>query len=329
MPKRTAIDSSTFVKGAKNRFQNNLPLYFSLLTSLCFFNQKMAGQDIGAPRFFELNVRPASASNSPVFPQAPLSTALQAKPNYFVEAKLRFPIKLKGNTRVIGELKYKNDFVNGYYSFDDDHFEELELRQVKGSILMFSQLNEKWKFTNALSVSSNSADFISTNTNAMQFRNISMFEKKLKNDATIGFGGSVTYEQNLTVLPIFKYETDFGNGWNLDMVLPKEIEVSKGLTKNSRLLFDLRGSSSNYTLGSRQIANDFSNSSIYKRMDVAGTIGYERQLTPWVGFSVHAGATTPIQSGLYANDSNQTQLHDFKGGISPYFRVGVFMSFPK
>lgn len=324
---KTVQAKSTKMMYPIKRLLGKLAFLFSCFSGL-FFVPKASAQDITAPRFFEFNVQPTAGNSTPNFPGFQPNAAPQTQPNYKVQAALRFPIKLKGNTKIIGELKHKNDFINGYYSIEDDHFEQLQLRQSKGSIIVFSQLNERWKFTNMLSASSNSTDFISTNSNNMQFRNISMFEKEMKNGATIGFGGSVTYDQNLTVIPIFKYETDFGNGWNLDMVLPKEIEVSKKLSKSSRLSFEVKGSGSNFTLGNQQIANDLSNVSIYKRMDLTGTIGYQKQVTPWVGFSVNAGAMMPISSGIYANDSNQTQLYDFKQGISPYFRVGVFLSLP-
>ncbi len=325
---KTAHEKSTMATKTRGRLLSKFPLYLSFLSGL-FFIPKMNGQDISAPRFFEINVQPTAANSSPNFPELQSGVLPPTQPNYKIQAALKFPIKLKGNTKVIGELKHKNEFLNGYYSFEDDRFEQLRLRQSKGSIILFSQLNEKWKFTNVLSASSNSTDFISTNTNAIQFRNISMFERELKNGSTLGFGGSVTYDQNLSVIPILKYETEFGNNWNLDLVLPKQIQVSKDLSKRSRLLFKVKGSGSNYTLGNHQVANAYSASSLYKRMDVAGTVGYERQITPWIGFSIHAGATMPIRSGIYANDSSQTQLHDLNDGIRPYFRVGMFMSFPR
>ena len=181
-----------------------------------------------------------------------------------------------------------------------ERFEQLQLRQSRGSIIVLSQLNNNWKFTNLLSASSNSTDFISTNTSAIRIRNISMLEKEMKNGSTIGFGGSIAYDQRFSFLPVFKYETKFGNQWKLDMVLPKEIEVSKYLNKRSRILFKAKGSGSNYTLGSQEVANTYSTSSVFRRIDVAGSVGYERQITPWVGFSVQAGAIMTISSGIYA-----------------------------
>ena len=325
---KTAQEQNTRITFSEKALLSKLPLYFSLLTSL-FFIPKVSGQDISAPRFFEINVQPTSTNQSPNFPDLQSGIVPPTQPNYNVQAALKFPIKLKGNTKIIGELKHKNEFLNGYYSLDNERFEQLRLRQSKGSIIVLSQLNDRWKFTNMLSASSNSTDYISTNTRAIRWRNISVFEKELKNGSTIGFGGSLAYDQNFSFLPVFKYETEFGNQWKLDMVLPKEIEVSKYLSKRSCILFRVKGSGSNYTLGSQEVANTYSSSSIYKRIDVAGSIGYERQITPWIGFSVHAGATMPIRSGIYANDSNQTKLHELNEGVQPYFRVGMFVSFPR
>ncbi len=327
MTTKTAQNSNTKMPCSLKRLVGNLPAIFGLLTSL-FFLTKASAQDIGAPRFFEFSVQPTAANATPGFPSLQPGVIPQSRPNYKLQGALRFPIKIKGNTKIIGELKHKNEFLNGYYVSDDDRFEQLELRQSKGSVIVFSQLNDRWKLTNMLSVSSNSTDFISSNANAIQFRNVSLFEREMNNGSVIGFGGSVTYDQSLTVIPVLKYATPFGNGWHLDMVLPKEIEVSKSLSKSSRLLFEVKGSGSNFTLGNQQVANDYSTASIYRRMDVTGAVGYQKQVTPWVGFSVSAGANLPVRSGIYTNDQSNTRLYDFKEGISPYFRVGVFLSFP-
>ena len=307
---------------------DNLPFFLCFLTGL-FLVPKASGQDIASPRFFEFNVQPTAANSISNTPQFQPGVVPQTQPSYLMQAALKFPLKLNGNTRIIGELKHKKEFASGYYTLDDNHFEQIELRQSRGSIILLSQLDENWKFTNVLSVSSNSTHFISTNANAMQFRNISMFEKALKNGSTIGFGGTVTYDQNLTLIPIFRYATDFGSNWKLDMILPKEIEVSKNLNQRSRLLLNIQGSGLNYNLGDELVANDLTSSSVYKRLDLSGSIGYERQVTPWVGFSVQAGAMMPISAGIYANDSSQTQLYQFNSGVSPYFKAGVFLSSPK
>ncbi len=145
----------------------------------------------------------------------------------------------------------------------------------------------------------------------------------------LDLGGAVSYDQNLSFVPVFKYGTEFGNDWNLELLLPKEIEVSKDLNRYSRLNFKVKGSGTSYTLNGSQVANDLTPTSLYKRRDITGTVGYQRQLTPWVGFSVSAGAAMPVNAGIYANDRNETQLFDLKEGISPYFKVGVFLSFPK
>ena len=130
-------------------------------------------------------------------------------------------------------------------------------------------------------------------------------------------------------MPVFKYETTFANDWALEVLLPKKIEVSKDLTKKSRLLFTVKGSNANYSLGNRQVVNDYMASSSYKRMDIRGLVGYQRQITPLIGFSVEVGASMPLKSGIYATDKSQSELYNFKSGVSPYFNVGFFLSLPR
>ena len=176
---KTAHEDSGAAKDPKNRFPLRLPLFVGLLASIGFLNQKAQCQDITAPRFFEFNVRPTTASNSPVLPQTLSVVAPQTKPEYHIDAALKFPIKLNGKTRIIGEVKHKNEFINGFYSIDDDQFKQLELKQSKVSIILWRDLNDRVRFTNILSVSSNSTDIFSMDNRAWQFRNIGLFEKKI------------------------------------------------------------------------------------------------------------------------------------------------------
>lgn len=305
-----------------------IPFLCGLAIGLFFIKPQANCQDITAPRFFEFNVRPTSASISPVIPSSPSVIQPQTAPNYEISSSLKFPIKIKGNTKIIGEFKYKNEYVNGFYSLENDRSEQLNFKQTRGSIILLSHLNENWRFMNVASASSRSTEFISTNPYAVQFRNISMFEKDLANGAVIGFGGSFSYDQNFSAVPIFKYTRPFGNNWNLEMMLPKSIEVSKDLAMDSRLQFALKGSNSNYSLGTMSVTNDYTSYSDYKRFDLTGLVGYQRQITPWIGFKIEAGASMPLQSGIYASDTN-AELYRFNDGLSPYFKVGVFLSLPR
>lgn len=306
-----------------------VPMFCGFLASLFLVKPKVQCQDISAPRFFDFSIRPISATNSPVIPSYPSVIQPQTAPNYQISTSLRFPVKIKGSTKIFGELKYKNEYINGFFSIENDRHEQLNLKQSKGSIILLSQLNEKWRFMNVVSADSRSTEFIATDDpNALRFRNISLFEKDLANGSVIGFGGSFAYDQNFTAIPIFKYQTTFAKDWNLELVLPRSVAVSKDLAKDSRLNFAVKGSSSNYSLGTKTIINDFAAETRYRRFDLTGLVGYQRQLTPWIGFKVEAGASMPLQSGIFAVDSN-TELYRFNEGLSPYFKVGFFLSLPR
>ncbi len=325
---KTAHEKSAIAKNCKGRFQLKFPLFFCIFTSLVCINQKSNCQDITAPRFFEFNVRPTTAPTSTTLPQTPSVIAPQTKLNYHVNVALKFPIKLNGDTKIIGEVKYKNEFLNGFYSIEDDKFESLELKQSKVSLILWRDLNERVRFTNVLSASSNSADNLSFNKYALRFRNISMFEKKLSK-GSIGVGAFLSYNQKLKVLPVFKYETTFAKNWALEILLPKNITVSKDLTKTSRLSFAVKASNANYSLGEWQMADGNIVNSTYKRIDIRGLVGYQKQLTPLIGFSLQVGASMPLSSGTYASDNSQTALYNYKSEISPYFKVGIFLSLPR
>ena len=305
------------------------PLFCGFLASLFLVKPKAQCQNISAPRFFDFSIRPSSAGTSSVVPSSSSVTQPQTAPNYQISTALRFPIKIKGNTKIFGELKYKNEYINGFYSLENDRHEQLNFKQSRGSIILLSHLNEKWRFMNVASASSRSTEFISADDPyALRFRNISMFEKDLNNGSVIGFGGSFSYDQNFSVVPVFKYQTTLTKGWNLELILPKSIEVSKDLAKDSRLNFAVKGSNSNYSLGTMTVTNDYTSYSRYRRFDLTGLVGYQQQITPWIGFKVEAGASMPLRSGIFAADSN-TELYHFNDGLSPYFKVGFFLSLPR
>ena len=201
---KTTHEISTKTNLTRRNPWHMVSLFFGCLASLLLIRPKAQCQDINAPRFFDFSVRPTSASTSPVIPNSSSPIQPQTAPNYQISTALRFPIKIRGNTKIIGEVKYKNEYVNGFYSLENDRHEQLNFKQTRGSVILLSHLNENWRFMNVTSASSRSTSFVSTDPYAVSFRNISVFEKDLANGAVIGFGGSFSYDQNFSVVPVLK-----------------------------------------------------------------------------------------------------------------------------
>lgn len=315
--------------GTKIRFL--LPL--CLLSAIFSFVKPAACQDLSSTRFFNFSIQSLSASTTPVVPQAALMelTPQTTRPSFLYEFSLRFPIKMHGKTRLFGEIGHKNEFFSGIYTFDPEEsaeFEALELFQTSGSLILLHQFNERWKMLNVLKVHSRSDQTFDFGQQALGYSYVAMLEKKVPK-GKLGFGGLVSVNQRISVLPIFKYEASLGKGWGVDLLLPSRALITKDFSRRTRLLFGVEGDAATYFLnGSEGLEGPLVGSN-FRRMSINGIVGVERQLSPMLGIRAEVGTSLPFQCGVF--DLNQTNLglHDFQNQVSPHFKVGFFLSLPR
>lgn len=307
--------------------------------SLCFclaifsFLKSAHCQDLSSPRFFTFNIQSLSASTSPVIPQTTLSAFVphEVGPSFLYEFALRFPIKMKGNTQLFGEIGHKNEYFSGIYSMeweDDLEVEALELFQTSGSLILLHQFNEQWKLLNVLRVHSKSNKAFDLGHQALNYTNVAILEKKVPN-GTMGFGGLISFNQRISLLPIFQYEARLGKRWGLDILLPSRALITRDFSKRSRLLFGIRADAATYFLNGSDGLEDSFVGSNFRRININTVIGIERQISPMVGFRAEAGASIPYQGGVFDFNQTNLRLHDFQNRVSPHFKVGVFLSLPK
>ncbi len=98
----------------------------TLLVGKCMCT-KLASQNIDAPRFFEFNLQSLSATSSPVYGNALLPIEDEPSPNYLFEATLRFPIKLEGKTKLIGQVNVDQEVFYGFWEQDENEVEDIHL----------------------------------------------------------------------------------------------------------------------------------------------------------------------------------------------------------
>lgn len=309
-----------------------LCLIFSVL--LC---KQVKCQDLTSPKFFKLNFQSLPFSSSPNYSQLGGFSALSSsttspspanRPNFLYEVTLRYPIKMHGQTKLIGEIEHKNEYINGYYSSQLDEIEELELFQTSHSLILIHELNSNLKFTNAFQVSSSSTKNLALSGGALRFSNLGLFEKKIPK-GVFGIGAAVSYDNRLSVLPILKYEVDLGKNWGIEALLPSKVLVTKNLSKGSRILLGVKGSTATYLINDNEVVSDDLLGANYRRMSASGIFGYEKMLTPMVGLSMEMGASLPMRSGIYSVNNRQEVLYDFNNKVSPHFKVGIFLALPK
>lgn len=304
-----------------------LCLLFSIL--LC---KQVKCQDLSSPKFFKLNFQSLPFSTTANYSQVTGLSSLPSsssgsKPSFLYEVALKYPIKLKGRTKFIGEIQHKNEYINGYYSSQLDEIEELELIQTSHSLILIHELNDGMKFTNALQISSSSAKGLALTGGALRFSNLGLFEKKLAN-GQFGVGLAISYDNRLSAMPLIKYEADLGKSWAIEALLPSKLLLAKNLSQGSRFIFGLKGSTATYLINDNEAVTDDLLGSNFRRMSASGIVGYEKMLTPMLGLSLEMGASLPIRSGIYSATDRRELLYDFNNKISPHFRVGIFLALP-
>lgn len=302
-----------------------------------FLGKQLKCQDLSSPKFFKLNFQSLPFSSTPNYPQlSGLSTSSSTPssssgltPNFLYEVALKYPIKMKGRTKIIGEIEHRNEYINGYYSSQLDEVEELELFQTSHSLIVMHDLNNKMKFTNVLQLSSNSTQRMAFSGGALRFSNLGLVEKETAK-GSFGVGIAVSYDSRLSIMPLLKFEADLGKNWAIEALLPSKVLFAKNLSESARFLFGIKGSTATYVINDNELVADDQIGANYRRMSASGIIGYEKMLTPMVGLSLEMGASLPMRSGIYSVTNNREVLYDFDTNkISPHFRVGVFLALPK
>jgi hypothetical protein len=294
-------------------------------------SETMYGQDLSAPRFFKLNFQSLGATASPVLPayaKLQESGDPDEAPNFLLESSLRFPVKLRGKTRIFGEIGYRNEFVYGFYSREEQELETMELFRTDFSLILQHQFGQGFSLSNAFSVNSQSSTAFDLGRQALQFSNLSMLEKPLPK-GEIGLGSVISFRQQLSIVPIFKYKTELPNDWSIDLLLPAKALVIKDLPGNARLMAGFRGSHANYFVHSGDLDMDVPGDARYRRLNVNGIVAYEKLLTPWLGVMTELGVNVPLRSGLYDPYDPRREIHSFQNRVSPHFRVGLFLCVPE
>ena len=292
---------------------------------LCLVSFFCGAQTLDCPRFFKLNIQNLTSVQSLSTPNARSRSATESSHNLLIESALKYPISLSGRTKIIGEFGYAFEEVDGLYSPYENDDAELKLHRFSSGVLFSHQFNEIWKFSGRTNVYSASNRFMRLHSRTIAFSQIALVQKSISS-GEVGIGVYMGYNNRFTVLPVVQYQKSWQNGWLLDMLLPSSITVSKDITADKRVYLRVKGKTGNYFLNNQQfLAFDDSN---YRRLSIHPVIGYEKQLTKWVGIDMQLGATIPIQSGLFQLDGNWVKIHDFNAGITPHAKIGFFLSFP-
>ena len=303
--------------------------FFCLLSIMIFAGKPLKCQDISAVRFFNINYQTLGAPNMLMPQQGGYVPSNAYEPNHLIKAELKFPIKLSGRTKIFGELQYNNEYIFGIYSpIDDDGVAPIKLHQSGLSLIVSHQFGNGFRLLNKFGVDNSSDHFLSAGRNTLAVNNSMLLQREdAKGKVGLGFSCGLAYIGGISVLPLVLVERELSNNWELDLLLPAKILAIKNLSNDSRLLMGVKGSTANYFLSG--MAFDNLSGLNYRRLSANAIVGYEKLITPLVGIGVEAGATMPLQSGIYRQDNRWREVHNFSQKVDPYFNFKIFFAIPK
>lgn len=302
---------------------------FCLLSLLVFGSKKLKCQDISATRFFSIDYQTLGSPNQLVPRGGGFVPTNAYEPNHLIKAELKFPVKLKGKTRVFGELQYNNEYIFGIYSpIDDDGVDPIKLHQSSLSFIVSHKFNDGYSLLGKLGLQNSSDRFWSSDDSSISWSNSVLLQKENANGKFgLGISCGLDYLGGMSAMPLLLYQRKLPRNWELDLLLPAKMLAIKNLNNSSRIIMGAKGSTGNYYLSGLALG-ELSGLN-YRRLNANAIIGYERLITPLVGIGVEAGATIPLQSGIYRQEKRWQEVHSFGQKVDPYFNFKIFFAVPR
>ncbi|MEL6250931.1 MAG: hypothetical protein AAFR87_02870 [Bacteroidota bacterium] len=286
-------------------------------------------QDLSGPRLLRLNYQTLSQPTWVLGDQGQSMAAPDDEPSQSIDFQMRFPMLLGKQTKILGELSYRNEMSSGFYTMDNGEWDGLDQRWGSGlslqktgfGLIVLHDMGHLWDFKLQAAFSSSSTRFFSNNPNSHSYKAAAVFEHSTRR-RTIGFGLNVNYQFRLAVIPIFTYKEKLNHNWTVDMLLPVKAQLIRNFNNSNRLIMGIRGSAGSYFLDQEQL---FTNS-LYQRITLHGYLGYERMLSKYIGIGLDAGVNIPIRDRIRSWDNSNIILHDFQSRISPHISARIFFA---
>ncbi|MEL7249069.1 MAG: hypothetical protein AAFO03_11640 [Bacteroidota bacterium] len=292
------------------------------------FGVSLCAQDLDAPRFFEVNFQSLSTTASPVYGVQPAVLPGAISPNFLFDASLRFPIELGGKTKFIGQVDVQQEIMFGFWEAREAEVEDIHLYENRLSLIVMHDFNEEMRLYATFRGGSGSSQVFDFRNGAKSFNQVTLLEKRSP-ERKWGVGLVLSYQNRFSFLPVVKYEGPIFGKWDLDLLLPARVLLRRSINKTSRLFAGVRASSGTYLVGDNALQSDMYANTSYRRLNLKGIVGVERQISPWVGLRAEVGANLPYRSGLYDLENPRLEIHDFNQRIVPHVNLGFFLSLPK
>ncbi|MEM6802373.1 MAG: hypothetical protein AAF696_13270, partial [Bacteroidota bacterium] len=316
----------------------DLKAKYSTYLSICCLLSLLSGkklcmaQDINGPRLLKLNYQILSTPTLAVDENGNAVPFREDEPARVLNFQLRFPLLLAKETKILGEISYRNELLSAFYHPDNrdanilgsseaDWGDGMPLQQSGFGILLLHDLSRLYKLKAQFNFSSSSTQFFSNSPEAHRYKFAAVIERERRNK-TWGIGININYHDRLAIIPLLTYKEKLNRNWTLDMLLPVKANLIRSLPNNDHIILGFRGSAGSYFLDSEQLIPD----ALYQRLTLHGYVGYERMLSKYIGFGLDAGVNIPLRNRIRSWEDRTVVLHNFHDRVSPHIGARLFFA---
>lgn len=251
-----------------------------------------------------------------------------------LKAKLKIPlINVEGMKLLLGyeynSEKYKFDNIGDTYRNIFTSIDDTPLKINKFTVYLTKSFNEKYYaiFRLRTAYSGTYDKLVSFKERYATYSAIGAFGIKKREDLELGFGLSYSNSfRRTTLLPFLVYNQTFNDKWGIESLLPAQIYGRYNINPTSLLLFGFNFQSRNYSMDVDEQIGDPAQIYHFNHTGINASVAYERNLVPWVWFSIKGGYQYTFNAEF--NDISSDFLLDANAGGAFFIRLSIFLSPP-
>ncbi len=283
------------------------------------------------PKFFEVEFRSLPSGQNVLDAENPVALDDLDRQNRLIRSSLMFPLLIKKNTKVLGQLGYNQErfnpwtveqpslsmapFIMKQASFTAIVHHKLPKDRFVIGFLRSAIKSDELNFDGFGRKSSNMAGFILGKTNYKG------------NKIGVGIAGGVNLGRTV-ISPTILFEGQIGRRWFLDATLPKEVNLRYAVSGNTYINSGVSIQSGSYLIHT-SVFEDLDEIE-YRRASVNLNLGVEHYLNEWVGISFFGGLTSPVNNiFVEPGDRSADALWDANQRLQPFFSATFFAVIPR
>jgi hypothetical protein len=260
------------------------------------------------------NLKPRPKIASILINQLPSTT--DDKNSLVAHANLRFPLLLKPNISLFGEVRYRSESLLNPVPSHDASFDQVRLRHYSASLIYKFDIGKKGDLIGNIRIAKQGDRGIAHLDPLLTISSI--YRYQLYENVRVGAG--FRYQDNF-LLPVLFYQHQLNRHLGLSVLLPKEVKLSS--MKNNKQLIYASAALQNATYDLKTF--DFNNeTSTYERLGIEFKVGIEKSLTDWLWVGAYAGLGMPVKNEI-SGGMDALKSIDLGSLTRPIFGVSLFL----